>query len=282
MKVSIIILSYNTEKLLELCLASIEKHIEIPHEIIVVDNASTDTSVPMLKKKFSQVKVIENQQNLGFAKGVNQGAGEAKGEYLWFLNSDAELFQDVASQLVRVMESDNTIGVVGGVLKNRDGSLQRSFSKFYDLMPAALLIFGGDKVELLGYTEKDRDVDWVSGGCMMVRADVFRQAQGFDESYFMYLEDMDLCKRIHDLGYRVVIVPSASVMHIGQGSSNRSFAIINIYKGLDLYYKKNKGTVQQLTLRLLLRSKAALAISIGVLTGKKDLVMTYKNALKSL
>lgn len=280
--VSFIIVSYNTKDLLRDCLLSVQKHTKIPHEIIVVDNDSKDDSVKMIKKEFPKAKLIKNTENAGFAKAVNRGAKEAKGEFLFFLNSDAELNNDAAAELAETMESDKKNGVVGGLLKNTDGSVQRSFSKYYDLVPAALLLFGGDRVELLGRTEKAQEVDWVSGGCMMVRADVFHQVNGFDEEYFMYLEDMDLCRRIHDTGYMIIFDPSVSVTHIGQGSSNRSFAIVQIYKGLNQYYKKHKSKQEQLMMRFMLKTKALAVITTGKLTKNADLVTTYQQALRTL
>lgn len=281
--VSFIILSYNTRELLVSCIQSVIDHGVQDFEVIVVDNASHDGSADQIKKQFPQVRVIENSENAGFAKGVNIGAEHAKGDYLLFLNSDAEITEDTVSQLIQPFEMHEKAGVVGGLLKNTDGSMQRSFSRFYDLVPVFLLLFGGDRVELVGHSVSNiQAVDWVSGGCMMIRKDVFDKVGRFDENFFMYLEDMELCKRVKQQGYEIYFNPHAEVTHIGQGSSNRQFAITHIYKGLLYYYRKHKNIVSVYVLQGMLTIKAVLAIGIGTAIGKKELVRTYRKALQMI
>lgn len=280
--VSIIILSYNTKELLKSCIDSIHTYVQHgTYEIIVVDNNSHDGSPEFIKKKFPELVIIQNKENQGFAKGVNIGAQHANGEYLLFLNSDAVLNTNVVKVLRKTLDNDKNIGVVGGMMKNSDGSVQRSHSSFYDLWPVTLLLFGGDTVELLGnHSIKEKKVDWVSGGLMMISRKLFREIGGFDENFFMYIEDMELCKRVHDNGYSVVVNSEAVVMHKGYGSSNREFAIVNIYKGLIYYYRKHKNGVARLVLKFLLVLKALIAILIGTVSGKKSLRNTYIHALQ--
>lgn len=319
-KTSIIILSYNTRDLLKTCLESIHSHLSISEiEIIVVDNNSHDGSVAMVKKEFPQVHLIENKENAGFAKGCNIGAARAKGEYLLFLNSDVELTDNAVVPLVAALEKNPHAAVAGGLLENTDGSRQRSFGAFYSLWNVFLLLFGGEKGELktsgklknrkphsqaphpdplpkgegkemVEREEKDVPrleseaftVDWVSGGFMLVRREAFERVKGFDEHFFMYIEDMEFCYRIHQAGKAVVVVPQARITHVGHGSSNRTFAIVSIYKGLQYFYKKHKNPLQYSILVLLLGIKAALAIVAGVLTGRTSLVTTYKKAMQTL
>ncbi len=139
--VSLIILSYNTENLLRDCLLSLEFHLKSEHEIIVVDNASQDGSVQMVEKSFPKVKLIKNTENSGFAKGCNLGATRARGEYLLFLNSDITLDNDPLPSFIKAISTKKTHGVVGGLLQNSDGSLQRSYGNFYTLKNLFLMLF---------------------------------------------------------------------------------------------------------------------------------------------
>lgn len=282
--VSIVILSYNTEDLLEQCLKSLFQHIPAQEaEVIVVDNASTDGTVAMLNKAFKQVKVIENDSNVGFSKGCNIGASHAKGDHILFLNSDTILSQNPLPAMMEVFNKHAKVGAVGGLLKNSDGSLQRSFGAFYSLKNVFVLLFQGEQGELKRFhPDVTKKVDWVSGGFMLVGSDVFRQVKGYNEAYFMYIEDMDLCFRIKKAGYEVWFTPDAVVNHAGHGSSNRAFAITQIYKGLQIFYKQQASTLQYYLLKGLLFTKALSALAVGTITGNKQLTSTYTKALRTL
>lgn len=280
--VSLIILSYNTKDLLKQCLMSITAYANIPHEIIVVDNASTDGSIKMLQEleKSPQaapdVIIIENKENFGFGKGINIGAKQAKGEYLLFLNSDAEFIDDSLSQMVKFAENHEDVGVIGG----KTGK-QRSFGKFLSLSQVFLLLFAerflGKQESKIETTQK---TDWVSGGFMMIRRSVFEKVHGFDERIFMYIEDMELCFRVKKAGYGVYFMPEARVKHIGQGSSNRTFAIVHIYQGLLYFYRKHKSHNEYDALKFMLQLKALTAVFVGTLTGNQYLKSTYKKVLR--
>lgn len=279
--VSLIILSFNTKSLLKDCIESVTARIEnTEYEILVVDNASTDGTPAMVKKDFKDVKLIQNTQNLGFTKGNNIGAKHAQGEYLLFLNSDTKLDGEI-STAVELLSQDNTIGVIGGVFKNSDGSMQKSFGNFYSLTHVFLLLLGMERLKSPRLASP-LETDWVSGGFMLIRRALFEKFGGFDEHIFMYMEDMELCYRAKKAGYKVVITPSMSAYHIGQGSSNRTFAIVHIYKGLSYFYKKHKNYAEYLVLRLLLTAKAVFAIIIGVLFRKNYLIKTYKEAIHTI
>jgi GT2 family glycosyltransferase len=282
--VSIIILSYNTEELLKRCLTSIFAHVKnIPFEIIVVDNDSSDESVRMVKREFTKVHLIENKKNVGFAAGCNIGAKAAKGEYLLFLNSDSELHENAPEKLSRIFHTHEDAALVGGMLENIDGTLQRSFGSFYTLFYVFRMLYGGDKAEMKRFTDNAvKKVDWVTGGCLMVKKEAFDLLQGFDEHFFMYVEDMELCYRARQNGLGVYIDPSTSVKHVGQGSSDKTFAVVNIYKGLVYFYKKHKNKVQYYVVRVLLGSKAVLSVFLGFMTGNSYLKRTYIKALRTL
>jgi GT2 family glycosyltransferase len=282
--ISIIILSYNTHDLLRNCLKSLFLHNKKDViEVIVVDNASHDESVKMVKKEFPLVMVIENKENVGFAKGCNIGANQAKGEYLFFLNSDTEFkFDNTLSELIELIQ-DKKVGAVGGMMLNPDTSYQRTFGSFYTLSHVSKMLFLGEKSELSSqeYTNV-QEVDWVSGGCMLVKKDVFTQIGGFDERFFMYVEDVDICYRIKQQGFRIVVDPKIHILHIGHGSSNRTFAITHIYKGLTLFYKKHQSSVEYFSLLALLYLKAWLVIFFATIKGDKELSQRYSKALSSI
>lgn len=281
-QLSIIILSYNTKELIRKCLTSVYSTIKsTSFEVIVVDNASSDQSVAMIKTDFKKVHLIESKENLGFGNGINLGVKSATGKYVLFLNSDAELQADVFDQMISFMESNEKIGVLGGKLLNHDGSMQRSFSNFYGIKDIMILLFGREKVEmsLLGQ-DVQKEVDWVSGGCMFMRRSLFDAIQGFDPRIFMYIEDMEICFRVRELGYTIYYYPEFTVKHVGYGSSNREFAITNIYKGIMYFYKKHKSSQEVRIVKSLLQLKAYLVLAIAKLTHKSDLSQTYKKALQ--
>lgn len=280
-QLSIIILSYNTRDLLRRCLVSIYKKISsATFEVIVVDNASKDESADMINKDFPKVRVIKNKENFGFSKGNNIGASKAKGSNLFFINSDTELLRDNISEAIDYLKKDKTVGAIGGSLLNKNGSLQRSFANFYNLINITLMLFGGDRAELLnGRSDSIKDVDWVSGGFMLIKKDAFNKVVGFDENLFMYIEDMELCYRLKKYGYRVIYYPYLKAIHLGQGSSNREFAILHIYKGLLYYYRKHKSSFEYIILKSLLITKASISLLVGIITRNSYLISTYKKAL---
>lgn len=278
--VSVIVLSYNTRELLKGCLSSMYTHLrDVLFEVIVVDNASTDGSGVMVKENFPRTKVIANAQNAGFSKGNNIGELYAKGKYLLFLNSDTQVIDDSIISMVDFLEKNETIGIVGGFLKSPDKERQqRCFGNFYDLHTVTLMLFGGDRL-LMRDQEKAQEVDWVSGGFMIIRHDLFKKLGGFDEHFFMYVEDMDLCWRAKKMGYKTYFYPLAKVVHRGQGSSNRTFAVLQIYQGLLYFYKKHRSYTSYLTLKSLLITKALTAFIVGMLTNDLYLKNTYRKAL---
>lgn len=286
---SIVILNYNTKDLTLQCIKSIQdnykKQLESGEfEIIIVDNNSTDDSVFSIKKKvlsIENIKFLENKENVGFSRGNNIGAKEARGKYLLFLNSDTEVLDNGLLGMIDFLEKNERIGILGAKLKNIDGSNQPSCGKFYNLVNIALMLFGGGRLGLLRFSPKKiQNVDWVSGAALMIRSDLFKILCGFDEKLFMYMEDMELCYRVIEKKYIICFYPGLEILHKERGSSNKEFAIVNIYKGLIYFYKKHKNKLQYILLKILLILKAGIAIFIGLLTNNKNLTNTYKKALQ--
>lgn len=246
-------------------------------EIIVVDNNSHDESVEMVKKEFKDVLLIANKENVGFAKGCNQAAKKANGEFLLFLNSDTEIKDETLAGALKKFASNERLAVIGGFLDNTSGTTSNSYGNFLGIFSTFAMLFGG-KLHVGGKAQKQQYTDWVSGGCMLVKRDIFEKVKGFDEHFFMYIEDMELCYRIKQQGYAIMYYPEFSVLHKAQGSSNRAFAIEQIYKGLLHFYKKHKSLFSYQLLCIMLYSKAYSAIFIGLITRNFNLVEAYKKA----
>lgn len=289
MELSIIILNYKTKELTTTCLNFIVEQYkkeldENKFEIIVVDNNSNDQSfetLSSLESTISNLRVYESKENLGFAKGCNLGASKAKGEYLLFLNSDTQIKDQGFLKMVNFFSQKKNIGVMGGKLKNLDGSNQLSCGKFYTLFNLFFILLGFNK--LFGLRQSPNvisKVDWVSGGCLMIRRSIFEKIKGFDKDFFMYIEDMELCYRIKKKGLSTYFYPNIMLFHKELGSSNKTFAVVNIYKGIYLFYKKHKSNSQYLLAKLMLKSKALILVVFSKIVNNKYLKDTYSEALK--
>lgn len=291
MNLSIVILNYKTKDLTVSCLESIVKLykqelINSVLEIIIVDNGSADDSLESIKyyvssSKYKNIKIIGNEENVGFAKGCNIGEGLAKGKYILFLNSDTEVKDRGFLKMVEFLENNQRVGILGGKLLNINGSSQPSAGKFYTLFNLFFMLAGLGK--FFGIRKSPNTiskVDWVSGGCMMVKKSLFKKLSGFDESYFMYIEDMDLCFRANKLEFATYFYPDVKVFHKELGSGNRSFAVTQIYKGLLYFYKKHKSYFEYVVARILLKIKASVAIIVGIITNNSSLTKTYRMAIR--
>ncbi len=292
MDLSIIVVSFNTKELLEKCLTSIFKFLKgVNFEVIVVDNASTDGSA-QVAKSFKSVRVIENKKNLGFGTANNQGAKVATGKWLFFFNSDAYFTDNSLPELLQRLEKDAKIGAAGPLILNPDRSIQQSvgffphlpqvfyWMSFLDDLPRGDLL-KPYHVDHDRFYKRERQVDWVTGAAMFVRRDVFESLGGFDEKIFLYGEDVDLCYRIKKVGFKVIFSPAAIVIHLGRGSSKliNIPAIVGEYSGVLYFYKKSKGTLAQILLKILLKAGAILRILIfGVILGRKELLKAYWRA----
>jgi GT2 family glycosyltransferase len=281
---SIIILSYNTKALTLGCIGSLinqyKKELDLDElEIIIVDNNSSDGSVNILRDNKS-IELIESRKNLGFGRGCNLGAKSAKGKYLLFLNSDTEALDKGFLRMIEFMEGNPKIGILGGKLENIDGSTQPSAGKFYNLFNLLIMLLGLERFGFLRSSPNNvKKVDWVSGACMMVRRDFFERILGFDEKFFMYIEDMEICYRAQKLEFGTYFYPDTKLKHVSFGSSNRTFAIINIYKGILYFYTKHKSYLEYMVAKTLLILKAKFLILVGLLTLNSELRETYKKAV---
>ncbi len=293
MKLSIITLNFQKSELTLRCLFSLHTQFQKELynneiEVIVVDNKSPDNSVKILqeaikKNKYKNITLYPNEKNLGFGAGNDYGAKKAKGEYLLFLNNDTEVKDKGFLEMVSYMGHHENAAILGGQLRNFDGSLQPSTGKFYTPFYAMLLLLGMQKYGRLDNSPKTiREVDWVKGAVLMIKKDVYRELGGFDPHIFMYTEDMELCYRAKKAGYKVYFYPEIQVFHADQGSSNRTFAIINIYKNLLYFYKKHRSAQEYIFVKSLLWLKAVSLVIIGRITHNEYLIDTYEKALAVL
>jgi len=288
-KLSIIILSYNTKDLTVRCIESLinqyDKQLDSGEfEIILTDNASTDGTIEKisnLKSYTSNIRIIQNKENYGFSKGNNIAFKNAKGKYILFLNSDTQVKDKGFLDMINFLNENSQIAVLGARVLNADGSSQPSSGKFYNLFNLFLVLIGGERLGLVRLKpNKITRVDWVSGVCMMIRFDVFKKIKGFDENLFMYMDDIELCFRVKESGYETYFYPNLNIVHSERGSSDKTFAILNIYKGILYFYKKHKPLWEYYLVKLLLNIKAITAFVIGTIIGDNYLKKTYKQALK--
>lgn len=287
-ELSIIILSYNTEALTRQTIESIYQSTRLTSEkfeIIALDNASTDESVPMLKKlekHHPNLHVIESKENTGFSKGNNLASKQAKGTYLLFLNSDIIVHKKGIDNLLTYLKTHtNTAHFVGGKLLNQDTSDQASCGPFYTLpVVFGALFLRGDYWGLTRYSpEQIKRVDWVSGACMLTKKEYFEKTGGFDEGIFMYMEEIDLLYRAKKQGYHTYFVPEGRFTHLGSASSGgKTYPILQVYKGFLYFYKKHYSPGAVTVLKGMLQLKARIAILLGKLTGKNYLIETYGKA----
>ena len=304
MDLSIIIVNFNTKKILGECLESIIKTTKkIKYEIIVVDNDSKDGSLVLLKKLAQKhpVRIIVNKKNAGFGIANNQGAKIAKGKYILFINSDILVKKNVLGEMVLWSEDNPKVGVSTCALKNSDNSLQGTGGYFPDLFKVFAWMFFLENIPLVdriikpfhpmhpqstiykgeGFFKKAHQRDWVTGAFLLTRKDIFDKAGGFDVDYFMYTEEVDLCWRIKKDGWQVWFLPKWSIIHLGGASSTFEYPIISEFNGLKLFYSKNKPAWQTSLLRIFLKGGAAIRIVLYGLLKGKEAAKTYAKAFKA-
>ena len=259
MKLSIGIISYNTKEMLGDCLKSIaDQGGDYLANTTVIDNASNDGSQQLVKDSFSTVKLIENKKNQGFAKAANQAIKKSDGDMVVVLNTDTVLHDNSLENLIDFMKSCPQAGAVGPLLLNPDGSNQASGRRFPSFFDASIHAFLGVVAPNNRYTRRyklldwdrnnKREVDWISGAAICLRKKAAQDVGLFDERYFMYVEDMDLCYRLWENGWKVFLLPEAKVTHhIGQSSKQFNNQMIKEFeKSIFRFFKKqNKDSLKR-------------------------------------
>lgn len=252
---SIVIVSWNTRDLLAQCLASVfaqqdEKGAGLGLEVSVVDNASEDGSPEMVRDQFPQVHLLQNPDNPGFAAANNQGIRQCRAGYILLLNPDTIVKPGALATLVKFMDEHPQAGAAGARLLNADGSLQESCYPRPTLGREFWRLFHLDRIIPLAIypmwrwpLDSPRPVDVLMGACFLVRRSVFDQIGVWEETYFMYSEEVDLCYRVQAAGWSLVWVPQAEVVHLG-GQSTRQVAekmFLRLYQSKILYFRRHYG-----------------------------------------
>ena len=260
MDLSVIIVSWNTKGLLLQCLTSIYGRIgEQGVEVFVVDNGSTDGSREAVQEKFPNVKLIQNEKNLGFAIANNKALRLSKGKYLLLLNPDTQVKEGAVEALISFMEIHPDVGIAGAQLLNSDGSKQNSIANFPSLATELLNKSFLRRLFPKRFPGKEREhpnpieVDSVIGACMMVKRDAMEQVGLLDEDYFLFLEETDWCLRMKKVGWRIYHVPQAEIVHFQGKTANlvRGKAKIEYYRSLYLFFEKHRGAMQSMILKVL-------------------------------
>ncbi len=255
--ISIIIVNWNTRDLLIDCLESIRQNAP-GCEVIVVDNASSDGSAGAAREQFPQVKLIASEANLGFAAGNNLGIAEATGEYVLLLNPDTVVKPDAVDAMREYLAANPDAGAVGCRIENPDGSQQESYWMTFPSLGWLFLkaLYLDKIVRRFRKVKKEDDTPFqvahLLGACIMAPRCILQELSGFDESYFLYLEETDLCQRIFQSGKNIYYLPSASIIHFGQQSSIQAAEWTNIQLYLSTYKfirRKNKSRAARYALQ---------------------------------
>lgn len=266
--ISIIIVNWNADHQLHDCINSIKQyHKSLVEQVVIVDNASTDNSLSLVESLTNlpfDLKIIRNNQNRGFAAACNQGAAIATAKYLLFLNPDTLLFENSLENPYRHIEnpSNQNIGIIGIQLIDESGNISRSCARFPTLAMFTIQIFGMDRLGFLSkYNIHMKDwehnttqpVDHVIGAFYFIKKTLFKKTKGFDERFFVYLEDLDLSLKVKKTGAEIIYLTDAQAFHAGGGTSRNVKATRLFYslRSRVLYGFKNFRKPQALLLLIL-------------------------------
>lgn len=265
MDLSIIIVNYNTFDDIVQCVDSILKlNIKVNYEIIVIDNKSTDRRIDNINILFPYIKIIFSDNNNGFGYACNSGAKIAKGKYFAFINPDTVFNEDAFTNLFNLMEKEDYIGVSSGVLVNRIGNPIYTYNDFpgykWEFTEAVgrgshkSIIKSLKRSDIVNKKSEPFYVDWVIGAFMFFRADVFEKVKGFDDDFFLYYEDVEIQRKVHNLGFKIAVLPSVRIVH-SERASVRSFEGENIYyfnmmRSKLIYFHKHKGIIFNVIVRI--------------------------------
>ena len=254
--ISIIIVNYKVKEYIIPCIESIYKHTSksLRYEILVIDNNSNDGSIDAIKSQFSEVKIYQNTENIGFSKAVNQGAETAIGKYIFILNPDTKLIEDSISILFTFLEKHETVAVAGPTLVTESGIKQQSYWKEPTLINTILSIY---HLDFLNYKKNYRNeigdktilVDSISGGAFFVQKDVFQNLNGYHPNLF-WMEDIDFCTKVRKLDNKIIYYPETKIIHYGGKSAEKNLplAISNQLLSKIKYFKLHHSGIETIIL----------------------------------
>lgn len=265
MDLSIVIVNWNSKDYLQKCIASImDSKTEIRFEIVVIDGGSFDGSGEMLKQCYPQVKFIQSDKNLGFAKANNVAFKASSGSHILFLNPDTEVVIPAIDILFDQMQKLSRAGAIGCKLLNADGSVQTSCIQSFPTILNQLLdseflraLFPNSRLwgmaSLFSPATGPAEVEVLSGACIMMRRSLFEQIGQFSEDYFMYAEDSDLCYKVRRAGYKNYYIPDATIFHFGGGSTEKSpsdFSVVMMRESVWRLMRKTRGRLYSFVYRV--------------------------------
>lgn len=271
---SFIIVNWNTRELLLSCLGSIYETVKgIPFETFVVDNGSLDGSSEAVRAGFPRVKLIENDRNVGFARGANQALGKMRGRYAVLLNTDCILQERAIEELISFMDRTREAGIAGGRLLHKDGTRQNSVDNFPSI---ATILVNKSLLSLLfpgifpSKRRKDREpleVDSVLGACMMVRKEAIDEVGLLDEGYFFFLEETDWCYRMREKGWKTFHVPTAEIIHLQGRTANKfpSLSRIEYYRSRYRFLARTQGRSALIILKIAIPIRLAFNLFLNFL-----------------
>ena len=244
---SIALVNWNNRDYIEQCLESIETaRLLLPYEIVVSDNGSTDGSQHLLAERFPYVKIVQNEGNVGVARGNNQCIHNSSGRYIYILNNDTVVNRESVEAMVRFLDEHPEAGAVGGNLLNPDGTLQSSFYSFPTLLEEFLIVSHiGRRLNPYfpshnGTWPKVRAVDWISSASILVRRTAIEEVGLIDEEYFIYSDETDWQYRLWQAGWKVYYLPHVTTAHYGGGSfqpGGKRYTLV--YRGRMLFARKH-------------------------------------------
>ncbi|MHB8904529.1 MAG: glycosyltransferase family 2 protein [Melioribacteraceae bacterium] len=263
--ISVIIIQYNNNHLTKNAIESFLKYHKNNFEIILVDNNSTEPGATNFTKDFPDLKIILSDKNLGFGAANNLAAQKSSGDILLFLNNDVIIISEFIKKIEHEFNKDSSIGIIGPKLLNQDKSLQLSCGNLPSISTEFLdkiLYSAVDRKNKLALNYIDRkffkkeEKQWVTGAALFITRKLFLELNGFDESFFMYFEDKDLCARAISNGKKVLYFPESFLIHLRGGSfsgPNQKFLNQKYRESQLIYYKKHKSKLEQLLLRKYLK-----------------------------
>jgi GT2 family glycosyltransferase len=277
-RAAVVVVSFEARDVLLAALASVRAHAGMPVETVVVDNASADGSAEAARTTYPEAVVIANRENAGFGRACNQGWRASRAPVVVFLNPDAEVSPGALPALVGLLETRPGVGAVGPRTRSADGTIQVSTGPDLGLLSEwrqRRLVRGVARgeppaiAEAEGLHSGEHEPAWLSGSCLAVRREALLAVSGFDEGFFLYEEDADLCRRLRKAGWRVVFTPEAEVRHQGGRSMSRApaRARLEYHRSHLRYYAKHNGLASRLALRTLLAARGGIGWLRGLWAG---------------
>jgi len=249
---SIIIVNYNSVALAKDAILSIKKHLKISYEIIVIDNSENEEEIESAASAFADDTNLrfKHVPNHGYGAANNEGAKMARGKYLLLLNPDTLLTDESLVKMLNFLSAHDEVGAISPLIYQEDGkTLQHHFyGHFLSLGGITLKKWQGEGTNL---NKEINNVDMVTGASLMIKKELFDRVGGFDENFFMYVEDDDLCRRLQELGYKNAVYTKAKIIHLeGKSSTSRNKKLM-YYKSQDYYWRKHYGAAQTVLMRII-------------------------------